>query len=194
MLNSLDINKSATADPPNLIIIDNTQNPTQAIVPFLGPICNPIQNPVELQSGRNKKPIITDFFKTVTPNKLSPLEMKLLEKCLSFCPTHNIDSFQFFFRFTPYSRKLTLKRFFLINEQQIPETTSNEPSQNEQIETIGKKKNIKGKSDFYPTASRGNFIDTFHGLVQDDLEQIALMEKVNFKLLTIRAIRNNKLV
>lgn len=49
------------------------------------------------------------------------------------------------------------------------------------IEIIGKKKDIKGKSNFYPIASRGTFIETFHELVQDDLEQIATMEKNNSK-------------
>lgn len=79
-----------------------------------------------------------------------------------------------------FSRKLTLKRFFNIKNKQA--SLSEPPkvetgSTSEDITTIGKRKNIQGKSKFYPLSSRGNFIDTFHELVQNDLEKLATVEE-----------------
>lgn len=60
-----------------------------------------------------------------------------------------------------------LKRFFLTKEQQtLQEKTSGlkEYKQKEELQIIGKMKNIKGKSNFYSIASIGNFIVTFQEL------------------------------
>lgn len=92
------------------------------------------------------------------------------------CPTRTPDSFELFLDLHSFTCKLTLKRFFLIKEQQNQSgkqggtphaNTTTEP------ETIGKRKYIKGKSTVYPVTYKGNYIETFHDLVQDELEKAA---------------------
>lgn len=42
---------------------------------------------------------------------------------------------------------------------------------------IGKRKEVKNKSSFYPVSSQGNFIETFHDLVANDMENLIKKDK-----------------
>lgn len=54
--------------------------------------------------------------------------------------------------------------------------TSQTMNAKEGTEIIGKSKEVKSKSRFYPVTYRGSYIKTFHKLVQEELEAIAKPE------------------
>lgn len=80
-----------------------------------------------------------------------------------------------------FTRKLTLKRFFSIQEQKhsknqrIPDPFLAQPRENN--DKVGKEINFKGKLSFYPTSSKGNFIETFQEVVLEELEQLTIKKK-----------------
>lgn len=125
-------------------------------------------SPLEVEKGTIK------IF-NLSSHDLNPYEIKLLEKGLSFCPDNKADSFELFLDLHQFTRKLTLKRFFAIQERQNKPHTHNEQGSHNSgipLEHICKKKEVKSKSAFYPTSSQGNFIETFHDLVASDLEEL----------------------
>lgn len=138
-----------------------------------------------IETDANKKKIknIKIFnLSSYTPNGY---EYSLLEKGLSYCPTHKADNFELFLDVHRFTRKLTLKRFFSIQEQRQTKNpgTSNSSLPQPSVSTykIGKAVTFKGKSSFYPTSSKGNFIETFQELVLEDLEKLTDKKKNKFE-------------
>lgn len=81
---------------------------------------------------------------------LNSYEKRLLEKGLSFCPTYKANDFQLFLDFNYFTRKLTLQRFFAIQEQK-KKINNSEPMKEQDTTTENperKHKSLKYKSTF----------------------------------------------
>lgn len=77
--------------------------------------------------------------------KLNPYEISLLEKGLNFCPNNQVDHFDLFVDLQHFVRKLTLQRYFSIQEKK----ENNRMKKKEKKKTRKKKKN-------YPQLGWGN--------------------------------------
>lgn len=103
---------------------------------------------------------------------LNPYEISLLKKCLSFCPSHDTDPFELFIDLYRFTRKLTLKRHFEIQQRKNESAPRATPSSNQVEPMEGKHKDIKTKSSYYPIESQGNWIQTLHDLVSESFQNI----------------------
>lgn len=129
---------------------------------------------------------------------LSENEISVLSRGLSFCPTNKIDEYQLFVDLHKYIRKLTLSRHFNLHktdtEEPIVDNTLASTSDTTGIASSSPPPihtELKPVSKFYPTHSKGNFIETFSSLVSDGIRTInqGLPSKHNLSLNEKKALK-----
>lgn len=103
---------------------------------------------------------------------LNPYEQRVLEKGLSFCSDYQCKDFDLFLDLYRFTRKLTLKRHFSLKPEEESMKRKNNALKCDP-ETIGKRKEVKSRSKFYPVESQGPFIQVFHELVLEDLKTLS---------------------
>ncbi|OCT70591.1 hypothetical protein XELAEV_18037515mg [Xenopus laevis] len=114
------------------------------------------------------KPLTLKGIFNLSKKVLTQVEVKVLEKGLTFAPTNKIDTFGMFIDTEKCIRKLMLKKAFSKNNhiERNYETKSTKENSNYTHAML------KTKSEYIPTQEKGSYIKTYKELVKKDLAQL----------------------
>ncbi|CAH2223184.1 Hypothetical predicted protein, partial [Pelobates cultripes] len=138
------------------------------------PFCNPMpgfpskENPdgglgtTSLNGGLiNEKELSKGIF-NLTPTPLSDEEINLLSRGLKFAPNRRANNFELYIDLKKFIRSLTIKRHFLLHPPEIKTGG----------EGIDVDYRFRPKSHFFPTHSKGPFLETFEHLVDQQFQNM----------------------